>query len=117
MESIVSQAKTVKTFLPRRDLQSLQINCKYHVLNMKFVNTKFGKSVVVDLEESGACPQTQDKIFYVYLPKRWSNAFTEDQLQSIKPCVLSLCVTSHTTMGNDKVSVQLDIDYVSTLAQ
>lgn len=84
---------------------------------MKFVNTKFGRSVVVDLEDTGACPQTQENKFYVYLPKRWNDAFTEEQFQTIKPCVLSLCVTSHTTLGNEKVSVQLDIDYVSTLTQ
>lgn len=116
MESIVSQAKAVATYLPRRDLQTLQINCQYHVLSMKIINTKFGKSIVVDLEDTGACPQTQDKKFYVYLPKRWSEAFTEEQLKTVKPCVLSLCVTGHTPMGNEKISVQLNIDYVSTLA-
>ena len=81
---------------------------------MKLVNTKFGNAVVVDLEESGACPQTQDNKFHVFLPKRWSEAFTVDQMKTVKPCVLSLVVTSHTTLANEKVSVQLDIDYVST---
>ena len=71
--------------------------------------------MVVDLEETGACPQTQDKKFYVYLPKRWSDFFTEEQMATIQPCVLSLRVTSYTSLGNKKISVQLDIDYVSTI--
>ena len=81
------------------------------------MTTKFGQSVVVDLEDTGVCPQTADKKFFVYLPKRWNQAFTEEQIKSVKPCVLSLCVTSHVVLSNDKVSVQLDIDYVSTLFQ
>ena len=110
----MSHAKSVPAFLPRRDLHSLQFNMKYHVLNMKFVTTKYGKSVVVDLEETGVCRQAQDKKFYVYLPKRWSD-FMEEQMTTIQPCFPSLCITSHTLLGNEKISIQLDIDYVSTI--
>ena len=67
MDYIVSQSKA--TFLPRRDLVSLTVNCKYHILDINFVNTKFGQSVVVDLEDTGSV--STDKKFFVYLPKRW----------------------------------------------
>ena len=117
MEGIVANARTVEKFLPKRDLSSLTLGVKYHIIRMKFVKTKFGESVVVDLEDTGACPQPEDKLFYVYLPKRWCDVFTEEQLKAVKPCVLSLCVTSHTPLANEKVSVQLDIDYVSMIFQ
>ena len=113
MEAIVSNAKSVPKFLPKRDLTSLKLNVKYHVLGMKFVKTKFGESIVVDLEDDGTCPQPEEGRFYVYLPKRWADVFTEEQLKAVKPCVLSLCVTSHVPLPNEKTSVQLDIDYVS----
>ena len=95
MEAVVSNAKAVQKFLPKRELSSLKMNVMYHILQMKFVSTRFVESVVVDLEDDGACPQPEENRFYVYLPKRWTDVFTEDQLKPVKPCVVSLCVTSH----------------------
>ena len=70
MEAIVSNAKAVPKFLPKRDLSSLKLNVKYHILRMKSVSTRFGESVVVDLEDDAPCPQPEENRFYVYLPKR-----------------------------------------------
>lgn len=115
MDAIVAVAKTVPSFLPRRELASLELNVGYHILGMRNVTTRFGRSVVVDMEDQGVCPQTPEKRFYVYLPKRWSDLYTEEQLHAVQPCKLTLKVTSHTPLPNEKVSVQLQIDYVSTI--
>ena len=114
---IAYSRQTTVRLICEGDLLSLSLGVKYHIIHTKFVKTKFGESVVVDLEDTGACPQPEDKLFYVYLPKRWCDVFTEDQLKAVKPCVLSLCVTSHTSLANEKVSAQFDIDYVSMIFQ
>lgn len=113
MDAIVSLAKRVPSFLPRRELASLDLNVEYHILNIRKITTRFGPSVVVDLEERGTCPQTTDKTFFVYLPKRWAEIYTTEQLEKVEPCKLSLTVLSHTVLSNERVSVQLSIAYVS----
>lgn len=109
----MSVAKTVPAFLPKRELTSLDVNVSYHILAIRGVNTRFGRTIVVDLEDVGACPQTPDKRFFVYLPKRWSDIYTDDQLKKVHPCALALTVTAHTPLSNEKISVQLNIDFVS----
>lgn len=114
MESIVANAKNVPNyFLTQRLLSTLDEGIKYHILAMKFVVTQYGKSVVVDLEDPGDCPQPHEKQFYAYLPKRWDDIFTEDQLKAVIPCVLSLVVCGRTTLPNGKLSTHVDIQYVS----
>ena len=114
MDAIVSLARTVPAMFPKMELTSLTIGKPYHILAMRLINTRIGCTIVVDLEELGECPQTQDKNFFVYLSKRWSDVYTEDQLKSVQPCKLSLRVTGHTPLANEKTSVQLTIEHVST---
>ena len=62
MDAIVANAKSVEKFLEHRDLSSLQLNARYHILGMRYISTQFGRSVVVDLEETGGvCPQQDDE--------------------------------------------------------
>lgn len=113
MDSIIASAKEVVEFLPQKRLNTLDVNEKYHILGMKFVTTQFGRPVVLEMEERGMCPQTREKQFCVYLPKRWDHVFTEEQMKSVKPCALSLTVTGHTTLANGNISTHVDIGYVS----
>lgn len=111
MDTVVTAAKSLPTFYPKRTLQSLQLNTKYHILAMRNVKTRFGVSVVCDLEDVGACPQPPENRFYVFLPKRWDGLYEDEVLAGIQPCALSLTALSHTPLANDLVSVQIDIDY------
>lgn len=61
----------------------LAMNVKYKFLIMKFVQTKFEKSIFVDLEEPEACSQPVDNTFFVFLPERWDAVFAEEQLTSV----------------------------------
>ena len=114
MDAIVSLARSVPAMFPKRELTSLSIGEPYHILAMRLINTRFGRTIVADLEEFSECSQGQDNIFFIYLPKRWSEVYTEDQLKSIQPCKLSLRVTGHTPLANEKISVQLTIEHVRT---
>lgn len=120
MESIVAKSKSIPAFLPKRDLHTLLLHTPYHILAMRHVETRFGRSVVVDLEGPPyACIENsqmmQDEKFHVFLPKRWCTAFTDDQLLAVKPCTLALTITSHVQLSNNKYTSQLDIQYVSIL--
>lgn len=50
------------------------MNVNRHILYVKIVQKKFGKSIV-DLEWQGCCPQPTEKNFIVFLPNRWNVAF------------------------------------------
>lgn len=92
INAIVANAKSVQKFLSKRDLSSLSLNAKHHIVEMHFVSIQFGRCVVVDLKVTGrAYPQPgDDKTFFVNLLKRW--VFTEKHLQKVKPYAMSLSV-------------------------
>lgn len=115
MDSIVRTTQAVPALLPRKELASLPVGESYHIQAMRLVDTRFGASIVVELDEPGVCPQTVDKKLFIYLPKRWSEVFTAEQLKSVVPCKLTLKVTGHLPLANNKISVQLQIIHVSTM--
>jgi hypothetical protein len=115
MDTVVNNAKLVAqcNAYPKRALDSLQLNISYHVISMRNVTTRFGKSVVCELEDTGVCPQSDDNCFHVFLPKRWADKFSDDNLEKIERCGLSLVAKGHTKMPNGMVSVNVDFVHVS----
>lgn len=77
---------TITAFVPKKNLQELLMNVNYHILHTKFVTSKFRRSVAINIEEPGLCPPTVENKSFV-LQNRWDNAFTEEQLISVNPCV------------------------------
>lgn len=112
-EATVSPSRSVPALLPKRELTSLTTDQKYHVVAIKLISTRFGQRKVVDLEHVRDCRQTLYKQFFVYLPKRWAEVFTEEQLRVVQLCKLSLKVTGRTLLQIERVSVQLVLEYVT----
>ena len=58
-------------------------NKQYPIVNMVHVDTRYGKSVLVTLEDG-------EYRYRIYLPKRYSDVFTDEELRHINPSDLHL---------------------------
>lgn len=67
--SRLNEISRLEDFLPTKKLSELEINRTYEVTNMKFVNTKYGKQIVADLERRCS----------VFLPARTSQVLNDDE--------------------------------------
>lgn len=61
----------------------LTINKQYPIVDLKNVDTRYGKSVLVTLEDDG-------ERYRVYLPKRYADVFADEELRHINPGELLL---------------------------
>ena len=59
------------------------IRDRYPIVNMVHVDTRYGKSVLVTLEDG-------EHRYRVYLPKRYADVFTDEELRHINPNDLHL---------------------------
>lgn len=60
--SKLNTVSRLETFLPSKKIAELDVGRTYAVTSMKFVNTKYGRQVVADIE----------KTFTIFLPNRTS---------------------------------------------
>ena len=75
----------------------LTVNKQYPIVNMVHVDTRYGKSVLVTLEDG-------EYRYRVYLPKRYADVFTDKALHHINPSDLHLVFRG---MRNQTVQVEI----------
>ena len=80
MEEIINKMKKSADIVELRSLETLDLNVPYQILRMVWVNTKFGPSVQVYLQEVKTEPGAEDETFRVYLPKRISSNLSEEDV-------------------------------------
>ena len=80
MDSLLSVSYTHLDVYKR---QELTVDKQYPIVNMLHVNTRYGKSVLVTLEDC-------EHRYRVYLPKRYADVFTDEELRHINPSDLHL---------------------------
>lgn len=114
MDSVLEKSKStsVADFLTTKTLEHLRLDTQYHILAMRNVATRFGDSVVCDIEEPGECPQEADKKFSVFLPKRYAGVYSDEDLAAVPSCKLALTVRKHVALANGKKTYDLDVDSV-----
>lgn len=108
MDSIVSAAKLIslKQFNQKK-LSELQLNHTYPILAMRKIETKFGTSIVCDLQQDG------DDSCSVFLPKRYAAIYKDKQdvFTTLTPLALGLTITKEIPLPNRTTTYALDIDY------
>lgn len=66
--SKLNEVSRLEKFLPTKRLSDLEMDKPYEITNMRFVNTKYGRQVVADLEKN----------FSVFLPARTNHLLDDD---------------------------------------
>ena len=59
---------------------------KYPIIKIESTPTKYGDTLLATIQD----PNDAEKEYRVFLPKRYSNVFTDDELKAITPKALNL---------------------------
>lgn len=106
MDKIIAQSKSVH--LPEfQRIADLEVGKPYPILGMRNTTTQFGISVVCDLESG------PDDTVSIFLPKRYSSVYEDEDLKELTPGLLTLTVKHHIPLLNGKKTFALEIDYMA----
>ena len=88
---IMSNVAFVEKFATANNFQYMRCNemergRRYPILTIQLTSTKYGDFLLTTIED----PDDASKQYKVFLPRRYSNLFTTDELQAIQPHTLNL---------------------------
>ena len=106
MDAIINKSKNagLKDFVCKK-LGELQIDKSYPIAATSMIKTKFGTSVLCDIQEDG------EDAFSVFLPKRYADVYTEEDIAALEPHVIGLTVKRPIALSNGMTTYELEIDY------
>ncbi|KAK9707729.1 hypothetical protein QE152_g27662 [Popillia japonica] len=86
---------------PAIKICKLHVGTPYKIFGGKFVNTKYGKSVLLELENN-----------VIFLPKRYAEAVTNENIQNFNTSEYGVTVVEITTI-NDQLTADLNFSHLT----